>query len=174
MTPTKLGVVVGFAFAAALVTGFVAGGLYETRRRFQRPVFTNLTRAPRTGLPDSVLRMRDTAAWIRDSLRREAWKKEPRGIPREIARVQAIKHCAVSFEMREAPYRKSWLFHASARSVRDPFPVLSEGWTLLTRDLRPVDTATVVIPNMFCGDITISGIGGSLTQPLQPPRLEVR
>ena len=93
----------------------------------------------------------------------------------EIWRVQAFNNCAVGFRIRDTTYGPHWLVGAEAREARTRMrePV-SKGWTYTMSGFRRGDTVTIVLPNVFCGDITISSIEGSLSPPKPPIKLEVR
>jgi hypothetical protein len=62
------------------------------------------------------------------------------------------------------------------RSVRaldrlDPGVVVAEGWAYREPGFDKGDTATVVLPNIYCGDLLIRGYGASAVAP--PPRYQL-
>jgi hypothetical protein len=153
----RLGILIGLALASGLALGFV-GGFSYARRGF---------RSARVGaryafVSDSERRARDPVQWTRDSTAMTA--RPPGRTPREIWRVQAQRNCAVGFEIRDSANGPHFLLRADARSVRgrDPSAIVAQGWTYTMGGFRPGDTATIVLPNVDCGEITIGSIGGSL------------
>jgi hypothetical protein len=172
----RTGIAIGFALCAALVIGFVAGVSRERMSRSSNRVIVSSRqdRGNVWGLPDSVLRQRDTAKWTRDSISQARWRAYSHLPPREVARAQAFANCAVSFEIRDTLYRKYWLLSAEARSARSPGPVLSKGWAYTAQGFRKGDTVAIVLPNVFCGDIVVASFAGSLAPPRPPLALDVR
>ena len=172
----RTGVVFGFALCAALITGFVTGRSFRPSERQLPASPPPLRVAPdwaAAGLPDSVLRAKDPLKWERDSLVQAQWRVNAHARPLEISRTQTLRHCTVAFEIRDTIYRKYWLVTADARSARSPGPVISKGWVYTTKGFGAGDTVSIVLPNVFCADIVVSSIGGSLAPP-RPLRLEIR
>lgn len=174
-TRMRTGIFVGFALCAAMVAGFVTGRSYQRRapERFASSLQRPSAGWTAAGLPDTVLRAKDPDKWHRDSLVLAQWSTTRSGPPREISRTQTLRHCTVAFEIRDSLYRKYWLLSAAARSARSPGPVISRGWVYTTVGFGAGDTVSIVLPNVFCGDIVVSSIGGSLAPP-RPLELDIR
>jgi hypothetical protein len=123
-------------------------------------------------------RMRDPRQWREDSARLAQWeareRASPRHSPREIRRLQALSACAVSFEFRDTTWKNLQLMHVRAWDRTNPGVVVAEGWAFHDRGFDKGDTATVVLPNIYCGDLLIGSYYASAIGP--PPRyqLEVR
>ena len=129
----------------------------------------------REATSDSGRRGRDPLQWQRDSIAQARFVALRFTAPREIGRQQAFRHCAVTFEIRDTTYRRPMLFNARAHSVRSSGgPVVAEGWTFSPSGWELDDTVSVVLPNVFCGDIMITGFGGSWAPPPRPLALEIR
>ncbi|HKG93133.1 MAG TPA: hypothetical protein VKA84_14610 [Gemmatimonadaceae bacterium] len=125
-------------------------------------------------------RLRDPEQWRRDSAKRAAWearaRARPAGLnPREVRRVQALNTCAVSFEVRDSTWGRAQLFHARAWDRHQPGTVVAEAWAYREGGYAAGDTVTVVLPNVYCGDLLMAGYGGTWVGPApNPVRVDVR
>lgn len=119
------------------------------------------------------VRRRDPRQWALDSARMAHWERVDRQSqqwgPREIERHQAMMHCAVSFQFRDTLARHMQLMNARAWDRNAPGTVVSQGWAFQREGFQRGDTVTVVIPDVWCGDIVIGSFGTSLV--LDPPGL---
>ena len=170
--------------ALAAVAAFLAGGGVGLVAGVQwsRALQARWSRAARdaAGGPYEQ-RRRDPAQWLRDSARRAAWQARQRALPerlrpREVRRVQALDACAVSFEVRDTAWAgRAVLFDARAWDRRRPGVVIASGATYREGGLGPGDTATVVLPRVYCADLVISGYGVSAVGPPPGPvHIEIR
>jgi hypothetical protein len=121
-------------------------------------------------------RARDPKQWVQDSARMAAWERIARDqvMPREIARFQAMMHCAVSFQFRDTLARHMQLMNAKAWDRNAPGVTVAEGWTFKPGGFQQGDTVTVVLPNVWCGDLVIGGYGTALAMPPGALGLDVR
>jgi hypothetical protein len=154
-----LGVVVGAVLDALLLPTV-------RRARFQR--HTGILTAQR----------RDPRQWLEDSARLAQWRaredSSPRHLPREVRRVQALNACVVSFEFRDSAWKNLPLMHMRAYDRHNPGVVVAEGWAYREPGFTKGDTAIVVLPNIYCGDLLIGGYGASAVAPRAPASLDVR
>jgi hypothetical protein len=156
-----LGVVVGAVLDAVLLPA-VRRAQFQRQRRGE--MMTARTRDPKQWREDSA-RLAEWEARQRDSLRHS---------PREVRRVQALAACAVSFEFRDTTWKNLALMRVRAWDRHAPGVVVAEGWTYREPGFNKGDTATVVLPNIYCGDLLIGSYGASRVVPRRPPRLDVR
>lgn len=137
---------------------------FDWQRRAQRALHYNAAR-------------RDPRQWAADSAREAAWRRaeEGRQAPREVGRVQALTHCVVQFEMRDTLYRHMELFHADAWDRSQTGTIIARGYAFAPHGWQRGDTAQIVFPNVWCGDIMVGGWGAGMIGPPAPPlRLQVR
>jgi hypothetical protein len=124
------------------------------------------------------MRKRDRKQWLQDSTRMAAWDSVQRlrdpWQPREVARYQAFSNCAVSFQIRDTLARHMQLMEARAWHRSDPGRVIAHGWTFTPGGFQLSDTVTVVIPDVWCSEITIGGTGMSLILPTRGLGLDIR
>jgi hypothetical protein len=169
----RIGLALTATFSAGAVLGVVAG------LQWARELQGRWARAERRVRP-YALRLHDPAQWARDSARLAEWHarhlaRPERAWPREVRRVQALHSCAVSFEVRDSAWGALPLFDARAWDFRAPGAVIAEGWTYREGGFRAGDTATVVLPNVYCADLVIAGFGASVVAPPRGPvRVQVR
>jgi hypothetical protein len=127
-------------------------------------------------------RASDPRQWREDSARLAQWEeflaakealaRASARHPREVRRVQAVSACAVSFEFRDTTLRNLPLLRVRARDRRNPSVVVAEGWAYREPGFDKGDTATVVLPHVYCGDLLIEGVGASAVAPPQRRRYE--
>jgi hypothetical protein len=157
----------------AMTVGVIAGiGADQYfRLRSWRDLIQQRQRAARVDT-----RTRDPRQWAQDSARMASFERmaRERWRPREIARHQAMMHCAVSFEFRDSLTRHMQLMTVRASDRLAPEMTRAEGWAFDPRGFQRGDTVTVVLPNVWCGDLLITGWGTSLTIPPPPLGLDVR
>ncbi|MFN2563494.1 MAG: hypothetical protein ABR499_00615 [Gemmatimonadaceae bacterium] len=171
---TRMGVVLGSA--GLVLLGVVAGAVLEAvllpsvrRAGFQRERWAEMRITAR----DS-----DPRQWREDSARVAQWQEirmrasTPRH-PREVRRVQALSACVVSFEFRDTTLRDLPLMHVRAWDRRNPGVVVAEGWAYREPGFDKGDTATVVLPNVYCRDLLIGGYGLSAVAPPHRRRYEL-
>jgi hypothetical protein len=147
-----IGVIVGAVLDAAILP--TAHGM-SVRSRPPSRVFTARDRDPYQFRLDSVAG--DSLAKRIRVLRRTA--------PVEVRRIQALNNCAVSFVFRDTAYRALRLFSATAWDRLAPGTLVSRGMTYSDKGFGLGDTATVVLPNVYCRDIIVASFGGSPTLP---------
>jgi hypothetical protein len=156
-----LGVVVGAVLDAVLLPT-VRRASYQRQRRAEI----------------RTARSRDPRQWREDSARRAQWEARegasPQHQPREIRRVQALNACAISFEFRDTSWKNLPLMHVRAWDRLNPGAVVAEGWAYREPGFNKGDTATVVLPNIYCGDLLVGGYGASAVGPPPRRRLDVR
>lgn len=113
-------------------------------------------------------RLADPDAWRRDSAAIAAHESTvtrlARRTPREVARAQALSHCAVGFEVRDTLQRRLKLFDAEAWDWREPGRVVAEAQAYHPRGFEPGDTIWVVFPDVHCGGLLIGGRGSAAVQ----------
>ena len=85
--------------------------------------------------------------------------------PIEVRRVQAFNNCAVSFAFRDTSYRAAKLFDVTAWDRLTPGTVVSRAMTYSETGFGQGDTATVVLPNVYCRDIIVASLGTSVVYP---------
>ena len=85
--------------------------------------------------------------------------------PLEVRRTQAATNCAVSFEFQDGEYHQAKLFEVSAWDRLAPGIVVTRAFTYRETGFNKGDTATVVLPNVYCRDIIVASMG---TAPVFP------
>ena|SRR5687768_9813380 len=108
---------------------------------------------------DSARRARDPEQWRRDSLEKAAWRLRIADRPREVARRQVGPHCVVAFLFADAAFYAP-IFSVEARDRHFDGRVAASGIVYKPDGFGPGDTAHVVLPEVSCGSIFISGWGG--------------
>lgn len=122
---------------------------------------------------DSARRVNQPEQWRADSLRDAAARLRRSGGPTEVRRSQIESHCVVDFTFRDPAVPAPSLFSAEARGRDFDGRVAAVGYAYKPSGFGPSDTAHVVLPNVSCGNILISGwTSGAVTPP--PMRLDVR
>jgi hypothetical protein len=86
-------------------------------------------------------------------------------VPAEVRRVQAFNNCAVSFEFRDTTYHAAKLFDVTAWDRLAPGTVVSRAMAYSDTGFGRGDTATVVLPNVYCRDIIVASIGSAVILP---------
>ena len=86
-------------------------------------------------------------------------------LPAEVRRVQAFRHCAISFEFRDTSFRAAKLFNVTAWDRLAPGTVVSRAMAYSDAGFGRGDTATVVLPNVYCRDIVVASMGRSVVFP---------
>jgi hypothetical protein len=147
-----IGVVVGAVLDAAILPA--AHTMWVARRRAVR-VLTARQRDPEQVREDSV-----SQALI--SIHFETMRH---AVPAEVRRVQALSNCAVSFEFRDGSYRAAKLFDVTAWDRLAPGTVVSRAMAYSDTGFGKGDTATVVLPNVYCRDIIVGSLGMSVVLP---------
>lgn len=84
--------------------------------------------------------------------------------PIEVRRVQVFSNCAVSFAFRDST-RAAKLFDVAAWDRLTPGTVVSRAMTYSETGFGLGDTATVVLPNVYCRDIIVASYGASVVYP---------
>ena len=163
--------------ALTLSAGLGAGALLG--RHWRAEVLRREWRQLERRWGEAARRRRDPEQWRRDSARQAEWeaqaRRRPRPLhPREVRRAQVFAHCAVSFEIRDSTWGALTLFNARAWARARPGLVVAEGWSYDESGYEAGDTVTVVLPNVYCSEITIGGFGAALAAPEPPVRLRVR
>lgn len=128
-------------------------------------------RAAELAARDSARRAANPEQWRRDSLESAAWRI--RDLPREVARRQAGPHCVVAFVFSDTSFRAP-IFSVEARDRHFDGRVAASGIVYKSDGFGPGDTAHVVLREVFCGSIWISGWGADLGPPPPPLGLHVR
>ena len=105
---------------------------------------------------------KDSAAQALTSKRFESLRHE---VPAEVRRVQAFSHCAVSFEFRDTTFHAAKLFDVTAWDRMAQGTVVSRGLAYSETGFSRGDTATVVLPNVYCRDIVVASMGRSVVFP---------
>jgi hypothetical protein len=123
---------------------------------------------------DSAQRAKDPEQWRRDSAEQAVARLHTAGRPREIGRSQVAMHCVVNFEFRDSTYQAQPLFTAEAWARGLEGKVIAAGYTYKPDGFRRGDTARVVLPNVYCSDIVISGWSGGTALPARPLQLYIR
>lgn len=153
----------------ALTVGVLAG--ITADQYFRLRTWREIILEHRRAAARSTTRDRDPKQWVQDSARMAAWEHMGRGRwgPREVARYQAAMHCAVSFQFRDTLSHHMQLFGAKAWDRNAPGVTVAEGLAFRPGGIQKGDTVTVVLPNIWCRDLVVSGYSMSLT--MAPPAL---
>ena len=167
--PTWL--LIGLAVAAGAFAGAYAEHAWQNwdwRVEYQRRA-----RQSEWNASDSARRVNAPEQWRADSLEQVAARLRQAGLPLEVRRSQVEAHCVVDFLFRDGATPLPTLFSAEARGREFDGRVVAKGYAYAPGGFDRGDTAHVVLPNVNCGNILISGwASGGLGQP--PMRLEVR
>jgi hypothetical protein len=147
-----IGVVVGAVLDAAILPA--AHTMWVARRRAVR-VLTARQRDPEQFREDSVSQ----------ALISKHFETMRHAVPAEVRRVQALSNCAVSFEFRDGSYRTTKLFDVTAWDRLAPGTVVSRAMAYSDTGFAKGDTATVVLPNVYCRDIIVGSLGMSVVLP---------
>jgi len=147
-----IGVVAGAVLDAAILP--TAHTIWAPRRPPAR-IFTARERDPEQFRQDS-------AAQALISKRIQSMRH---AAPVEVRRVQAFNNCAISFEFRDTTYRSAQLFNVTAFDRLAPGTVVSRAMTYSDTGFGRGDTATVVLPNVYCRDIVVASLGNSFVPP---------
>ncbi len=126
------------------------------------------SRRPPPTRPPYSARANDPVQWRVDSallvrVARLGWAT--RRPPREVRRVQALNTCAVSFAIRDTTWRHRQLFNAQAWDRLAPGRIIARGYAYRDGGFDAGDTATVVLPDVWCGDLLIGGYGAAAVFP---------
>ena len=135
-----IGVVVGAVLDAIILP---AAHTMRAQRRPPIRVFTARQRDPEQFRKDSAA----------DALISKRFQAMRHAIPAEVRRVQALSNCAVSFEFRDTSYRAATLFNVTAWDRFSPGTEVSRAMAYSETGFDRGDTATVVLPNVYCRDI---------------------
>ena len=147
-----IGVVVGAVLDAIILP---AAHTMRVQRRPPTQVFTARQRDPEQF-------RRDSASQALISKRFEAMRH---AVPAEVRRVQALSNCAISFEFRDTSYRGAKLFDVTAWDRLAPGTVVSRAMAYSETGFGRGDTATIVLPNVYCRDIVVASLGTSVVFP---------
>jgi hypothetical protein len=114
-------------------------------------------------------RQRDPEQFRKDSAAQALTSKQFESvrpsIPAEVRRVQAFRHCAISFEFRDTSFRAAKLFDVTAWDRMAQGTVVSRAMAYSETGFSRGDTATVVLPNVYCRDIVVASMGRSVVFP---------
>jgi hypothetical protein len=114
-------------------------------------------------------RQRDPEQFRKDSASQASISKRfaamRHAVPAEVRRVQALSNCAISFEFRDTIYRAAKLFDVTAWDRLAPGTVVSRAMAYSESGFSRGDTATVVLPNVYCRDILVASLGTSVVFP---------
>jgi hypothetical protein len=152
LTLVLIGVVVGAVLDAAILP--TAHTIWAQRRPPVK-VFTARQRDPEQFRKDSAA----------EALISKRFESMRHAVPAEVRRVQALSNCAISFEFRDTSYRAAKLFDVTAWDRLAPGTVVSRAMTYSETGFGRGDTATVVLPNVYCRDIVVAGLGTSVVFP---------
>lgn len=122
---------------------------------------------------DSARRAANPEQWRRDSLEEAAWRIRRADLPREVARRQAGPHCVVAFVFTDTSHQAP-IFSVEARDRHFDGRVAASGIVYKSDGFGAGDTAQVVLSEVFCGSIYISGWGADLAPTSPPLGLHVR
>jgi hypothetical protein len=125
--------------------------------------------AMRTPMRVFTARQRDPEQFRKDSASQALISKRfesiRHAVPAEVRRVQALSNCAISFEFRDTSYRAMKLFDVTAWDRLAPGTVVSRAMAYSETGFDQGDTATVVLPNVYCRDILVGSLGTSVVFP---------
>jgi hypothetical protein len=158
----------------ALTVGVLAG--ITADQYFRLRTWRDLVQQRRMAAARMATRSRDPRQWVQDSARMAAFERTARERwgPREIARYQAMMHCAVSFQFRDTLARHMQLMNARAWDRNAPGITVAEGWAFKPGGIQQGDTVTVVLPNVWCRDLVIGSFGTASTISPKALGLDVR
>ena len=169
LVPTWL--LIGLAAAAGAFGGAYAE--HAWRNWDWRVDYQRRARLSEWHASDSARRVDAPEQWRADSVQQAAARLRQAGRPQEVRRSQVETHCVVDFLFRDSPTPLPTLFSARVRGRDFDGRVVATGYAYTPHGFGRGDTAHVVLPNVNCGNILISGwASGALEQP--PMRLDVR
>ena len=168
LVPTWL--VIALTLTAGLAVGILIGRHWRAETlRIEWNRLQHSRAATRRRAADPEGWRRDSAATAaRDSLFRRRYAL----LPRQVARAQALSHCAVGFEVRDTVHRRLKLFDARAWDWAEPGRVVAEAYAYRPGGFEPGDTAWLVFPNVHCGGLLIGAFGSA--EPQRPDSFRVR
>jgi hypothetical protein len=147
-----IGVVVGAVLDAVILP---TAHIMWAQRRAPIQVLTARQRDPEQFRKDSAT----------EALTSKRFESLRNAVPAEVRRVQALSNCAISFEFRDTSYRAAKLFDVTAWDRSAPGTVVSRAMAYSEIGFGRGDTATVVLPNVYCRDIVVASLGTSVVFP---------
>ena len=124
------------------------------------------------GASDSARRVNQPEQWRADSLDQVAARLRRAGAPEEVRRSQVESHCVIDFLFHETAKPLPVILWAEVRGRDFDGRVAASCYAYKPTVFDRGDTAHVVLPNVNCGNILISGwASGALSRP--PMRLDV-
>jgi hypothetical protein len=162
---------IGGAFVAGLLLGAVGalGALYKWHREFDRLEMRRLSARLRAE-QDAAIAIGYARARRPDTTRLLA-------PVREVRRVQALEHCAMTFVVESQRWDKLDLFNARVTFGPDDglgSAIISQAWSYRPEGLRFGDSIQVVIPYTWCAQARVHGYGAIAVGVERPPRLVPR
>ena len=146
-----------------LIIGVVVGAVLDAAIL---PAARGMRTGPRQPIRVFTARQRDPEQFRKDSIAAALIARRSNRVghsaPVEVRRVQALSNCAVSFEFRDSTHRDLKLFDVAAWDRLAPGTVVSRAMTYSETGFRRGDTATVVLPNVYCRDIIIGSFGSTM------------
>ena len=106
---------------------------------------------------ESARRLNDPVGWRRDSILTAVARARQAGRPREVRRTQVGPHCVVDFAIQDSIGPMGALFSAEARGRGFDGRVVARGYAYRAGGFAPGETAHVVMPEVYCSDILVSG-----------------
>ena len=123
---------------------------------------------------DSTRRVRNPEQWRLDSVAEAMARLRQAGLPREVGRTQVAMHCVVNFAFGDSSFQAVPLFSAEAWRRGFEGKVIAAGYAYKPGGFRRGDTARVVLPNVYCSEVVISGWSGGAAFPPRPLELHIR
>ena len=123
---------------------------------------------------DSTRRAQNPEQWRLDSAAEATARVRQAGQPREVGRTQVAMHCVVNFAFGDSSFHTVPLFSAEAWRRGFEGKVIATGYVYRPGGFQRGDTARVVLPNVYCSEVVISGWAGGDAFPRQPLQLHIR
>ena len=159
------------------VAGGALGGVYlehAWRNWDWRIDYARRMRGAEIATRDSTRRAQNPEQWRRDSAAEATARVRQAGQPREVGRTQVAMHCVVNFAFGDSSFQSVPLFSAEAWRRSFEGKVIAAGYAYKPGGFRRGDTARIVLPNVYCSDVIISGWSGGAAFPFQPLQLNIR